>query len=53
MSMAKAHLEKAVAKLKVAEKLFRDGEYEDAISRAYYAMYHAARAALSTINIFS
>ena len=52
MSMARAHLEKAVERLRVAEKLFRDGDYEDAVSRAYYAMYHAARAALSTVNVF-
>lgn len=52
MSIAKAHLEKAVERLKVAEKLFRDGDYEDAVSRAYYAMYHAARAALSTVKVF-
>jgi len=52
MSIAKAHLEKAVERLRVAEKLFRDGDYEDAVSRAYYAMYHAARAALSTVNVF-
>jgi len=52
MSITKAHLEKAIERLRVAEKLFRDGEYEDAISRAYYAMYHAARAVLSTVNIF-
>lgn len=52
MSIARAHLEKAVERLRVAEKLFRDGDYEDAVSRAYYAMYHAARAALSTENVF-
>ena len=52
MRTAKAHLEKALERLRVAEKLFRDGEYEDAISRAYYAMYHAAKAALSTVNVF-
>jgi len=52
MSTAKAHLEKAIKRLSVAEKLLRDGEYEDAISRAYYAMYHAAKAVLSTINVF-
>jgi hypothetical protein len=37
MSIARAHLEKAVKRLGVAEKLFRDGEYEDVVSRAYYA----------------
>jgi uncharacterized protein (UPF0332 family) len=52
MSIAKTHLEKALERLRVAEKLFRDGDYEDAVSRAYYAMYHAARAALSTVNVF-
>ncbi len=52
MSIVKAHLEKAVERLRVAEKLFHDGDYEDAVSRAYYAMYHAARAALTTMNVF-
>ncbi len=52
MNIAKAHLEKAVERLKVARKLFCDGNYEDAVSRAYYAMYHAALAALSTVNVF-
>jgi uncharacterized protein (UPF0332 family) len=50
--MARAHLEKALDRLRVAEKLFRGGDYEDAVSRAYYAMYHAARAVLSTVNVF-
>jgi len=50
MSLARAHLEKAHERLKVAKKLFRSGDYEDAVSRAYYAMYHAARAALFTVN---
>ena len=52
MSTAKAHMEKAVKRLRVAEKLVRDGEYEDAVSRAYYAMYHAAKAVLANINVF-
>jgi uncharacterized protein (UPF0332 family) len=52
MSLARAHLEKAVERLRAAEKLFQDGYYEDAVSRAYYAMYHAARAALSIVNVF-
>lgn len=45
-------MEKAIERLRVAEKLLRDGEYEDAVSRAYYAMYHAAKAALATVNVF-
>lgn len=52
MSLAKKHLAKAGERLRVAEKLFRGGDYEDAVSRAYYAMYHAARAALSTVSVF-
>lgn len=52
MSTTKAHLEKALDRLRVAKKLLRDGDYEDAVSRAYYAMYHGARAVLSTANIF-
>ena len=52
MSTTKAHLEKAIKRLRVAERLLQEGEYEDAVSRAYYAMYHAAKAALSTLNVF-
>jgi uncharacterized protein (UPF0332 family) len=37
VSTVKAHKEKASERLKVAQKLFRDGDYEDAVSRAYYA----------------
>lgn len=36
----------------MAEKLLELGEYEDAASRAYYAMLHAARAALASEGIF-
>ena len=52
MSVSRAHLEKAVERLKAAEKLLQDGYYEDAVSRGYYAMYHAAKAALSTVDVF-
>jgi len=52
MSTAEAHMEKASRRLSVAERLLQDGEYEDSISRAYYAMYHAAKAALATIDVF-
>lgn len=41
-------LEKAHRKLRTAERLSRMGEHDDAISRAYYAMYHAALALLLT-----
>ena len=38
-------------KLEVAHELFRLSRFDDAISRAYYAMFHAAKAALLAINI--
>lgn len=52
LSIVKGHLDKALERLKVAERLFSEGYYEDAVSRAYYAMYHAAKAALATVNVF-
>lgn len=44
-------LEKAERKLKAARKLCQEEMYEDAISRAYYAMYHAALALLLTKGV--
>ena len=44
----RAHIQKAERRLKVAKALHKDGEYEDAVSRAYYSIYHAAQAALLT-----
>lgn len=43
---AKASLERAEKALKSAKLLQENGELEDAASRAYYAMFHAARAIL-------
>jgi len=40
------HLIKARKKLDAASSLYENGFYDDAASRAYYAMYHAAKAAL-------
>ena len=39
-------LEFAVLKLEHAKNIFAIGLYDDAVSRAYYAMYYAAKAAL-------
>jgi len=39
-------LKAANHKLSVAEMLLSEGEDADAVSRAYYGMFHAARAAL-------
>ena len=41
-----AYLEKADEKLAAARDLLAGGHFQDAVSRAYYAAYHAARAAL-------
>lgn len=46
--LIKGYLEKAEKKLEVAEKLFNSGDFEDAVSRAYYAVFHAAQALLLT-----
>jgi uncharacterized protein (UPF0332 family) len=40
------YLDKADRKLRVAEKLLALGEHEDAVSRAYYAAFHAAQGLL-------
>lgn len=47
-SLIEGYVQKAGKKLKVAEKLFKSGDYEDAVSRAYYAVFHAAQALLLT-----
>lgn len=44
--LIEGYLEKAERKLGVAIKLEAAGEFEDAVSRAYYAAYHAAQALL-------
>lgn len=43
---ARKFLEKADRALHAADTLLRDGDYESAASRAYYAMLHAAQALL-------
>ena len=45
------HLKKAREKLNAAKILQRNGLYDDAASRAYYAMFHSAKAALAKINL--
>lgn len=46
-----ASLERADKALRAAKRLFEDGETEDAASRAYYSMFHAASALLSAKSI--
>ena len=45
-------MERASEKLEVAKSLFENEFYPDAVSRAYYAMFYAARALLSKKNIY-
>lgn len=47
-ALIQGYTEKAEKKLEVAEKLFNSGDYEDAVSRAYYAVYHMTQALLLT-----
>lgn len=42
------YVQKANKKVGVAEKLLKSGDYEDAVSRAYYAVFHATQALLLT-----
>jgi len=44
-------MEKAKQKLRAAEKLLDAHEYDDAVSRAYYAVFHAAQAVLLTEDL--
>ena len=41
-SLIGGYLDKADAKLKVAKSLLKMKDYEDAVSRAYYAAFHSA-----------
>lgn len=47
----RAHLGKSEHRLKVARNLHQQEEYEDAVSRAYYSIFHAAHAALLTEGV--
>ena len=43
-------LEVAKARLKAAKLLFEKGMLEDAVNRAYYSFFHAAKAMLNTLG---
>jgi uncharacterized protein (UPF0332 family) len=47
-----AYLEKARSNLRVAELAYDAGEYDPAVSRAYYAVFHAEIAALLKLTDF-
>jgi len=44
-------LDESLEKLKTAEILFENDRYDDAISRAYYAMFYSAKALLTERKI--
>jgi len=49
---SEALLERSFEKLEVAKFLFENGYYSDSVSRAYYAMFFAARALLALKKIY-
>ena len=52
MSEVEQLLRKAERKLSTAKKLLELGEYEDTVSRAYYCIFHAAKAVLALEGSF-
>ncbi len=50
-SIAEKLLGKAEVKLSAALELYAKGFFEDSASRSYYAMFHAARAALTKVGV--
>ncbi len=46
--LVESYLEKGRRKLDVAVKLSASGDFDDAVSRAYYAAFHAVRALLTS-----
>jgi len=51
MSEIQSLIKRARRYLKSADLLLRDGDYESCVSRAYYAMFYSAQAALLTKNL--
>ena len=49
-SVVQARIEKAKASAKVARELLRDGHYDFAAPRAYYAMFYVAEALLAHLG---
>lgn len=52
MDEAELLIGEAESRLRAAKLLYENGEYADAISRAYYSMHYTARALLSTKSVF-
>ena len=47
-ALLQGYVEKSKGKLQVAQKLLKGGDLDDAVSRAYYCVFHAAQAVLLT-----
>ena len=47
-ALINGYIQRAERKLEVAEKLLKSEDYEDSVSRAYYAVFHATQALLLT-----
>lgn len=52
LGLARRELARARKSLHAAETLLDHELFEDAVSRAYYAVLHASKAALTTVDIF-
>ena len=52
MDEKQALMERAHEKLEVTKRLLEEGFYADAVSRAYYAMFYAARALLAERDLY-
>lgn len=50
---AQQEIRRALRALNTAERILESRAFEDAISRIYYATFHAARAALAVRDLFS
>lgn len=46
--LVNSYIKKAENKLSVAKRLFASKDYEDSVSRAYYAVFHALQGLLLT-----
>lgn len=53
MTLAQYRLKQAKERLKAAEILLKSGQWSDALSRSYYAMFQAARALLAVKSLDS
>jgi len=52
LQIAQKELARAIKSMRAAETLLEHELNEDAVSRAYYAVLHASKAALATIDLY-